>query len=77
MKEILGNSWGCSVAATLYAVHSSHFAHAARLILEYKGIEHKVVNLVPGTHAVLLRPLGFRRGTVALKLDGWRVSPPS
>ena len=58
----------------LYAVHSSHSAHAARLMLEYKGIEHKVVNLVPGTHAALLRPLGFRRGTVpAMRLDGRRV----
>jgi glutathione S-transferase len=43
-------------------------------MLEHKGIEHKVVNLVPGTHAALLRPLGFRHGTVpALRLDGRRV----
>jgi len=43
-------------------------------MLEHKGIEHKVVNLVPGTHAAVLRPLGFRNGTVpALKLDGRRV----
>ena len=62
------------MSVTLYAVHSSHSAHTARLMLEYKGIEHKVVNLVPGTHAALLRPLGFRHGTVpALRLDGRRV----
>jgi glutathione S-transferase len=62
------------VAVTLYAVHSSHSAHAARLMLEHKGIEHRVINLVPGTHAALLRTLGFRRGTVpAMKLDGRRV----
>jgi glutathione S-transferase len=43
-------------------------------MLEHKGIEHRVVNLVPGTHAALLRPLGFRHGTVpALRLDGRRV----
>jgi glutathione S-transferase len=61
-------------SATLYAVHSSHSAHAARLMLEHKGVEHRVVNLVPGIHAALLRPLGFRRGTVpALRLDGRRV----
>ncbi len=43
-------------------------------MLEYKGIKHKVVNLVPGTHAALLRPLGFRHGTVpALRLDGRRT----
>lgn len=62
------------MSATLYGVHSSHPSHAARLMLEHKGIEHRVVNLVPGTHAALLRPLGFRSGTVpALKLEGRRV----
>lgn len=60
------------VSATLYAVHTSHSAHAARLMLEHKGIEHKVVNLVPGTHAALLRPLGFRHGTVPALRLGWR-----
>jgi glutathione S-transferase len=62
------------MSVTLYSVHSSHSAHAARLMLEHKRIEHKVVDLVPGTHAALLRPLGFRHGTVpALKLAGRRV----
>ena len=43
-------------------------------MLERKGIEHKVVNLAPGTHAAAVRALGFRRGTVpALKLEGRRV----
>jgi glutathione S-transferase len=60
--------------ATLYAVHTSHPAHAARLMLEHKGIEHRVVNLVPGTHAAAVRALGFRAGTVpALRLDGRRI----
>jgi glutathione S-transferase len=62
------------VFGTLYSVHTSHPSHAARLMLEHKGIEHRVVQLVPGTHAAVLRPLGFRAGTVpALKLDGRRV----
>jgi glutathione S-transferase len=62
------------VSATLYSVYTSHPAHAARLMLEYKGIEHRVVSLVPGLHAAALRVLGFRAGTVpALKLDGRRV----
>ena len=62
------------VSATLYAVHTSHPAHAARLMLEHKGIEHQVVNLVPGAHAAAVRALGFRGGTVpALRLDGRRI----
>ena len=43
-------------------------------MLEYKGIEHRVVNLVPGSHAAAVRALGFRRGTVpALNLAGRRI----
>lgn len=62
------------MGATLYGMAPSHPSHAARLMLERKGIEHKVVELPPGTHAAALRPLGFRRGTVpALKIDGRRV----
>ena len=62
------------MSVTLYAIPPSHPAHAARLMLEHKGIAHRVVNLVPGTHAVAVRALGFPRGTVpALKLEGRRV----
>ena len=43
-------------------------------MLELKGIDHEVVDLLPGMHPVLLRAAGFRRGTVpALKADGKRV----
>ena len=60
--------------ARLYTVYTSHPSHAARLMLEHKGIEHEVVSLVPGLHAALLRLHGFRGGTVpALKIDGRRV----
>jgi glutathione S-transferase len=43
-------------------------------MLEHKRIEHRVVNLVPGSHAAVVRALGFRGGTVpALRLDGRRI----
>ncbi len=58
----------------LYALSLSHPSHAARLMLERKGIEHRVVDLLPGLHPVLLRFAGFRGGTVpALRLDGRRL----
>ena len=62
------------VSVTLYAIPPSHPSHAARLMLEHKGVQHKVVNFVPGMHAAGVRALGFRSGTVpALKVDGRRV----
>jgi glutathione S-transferase len=61
------------MSATLYGLKLSHPAHAARLMLEHKRIDHEVVNLVPGLHPQALRALGFRGKTVpALKLDDGR-----
>jgi glutathione S-transferase len=60
--------------ATLYSIPMSHPAHAARLMLERKGIDHEVKYVLTGSHPLLLRALGFPRGTTpALKLDGRRI----
>jgi glutathione S-transferase len=61
--------------AKLYALKLSHPAHAARLMLEHKGIDHEVVHLLPGLHPQALRAMGFPGKTVpALKLaDGRRI----
>ena len=60
--------------AKLYALSLSHPSQAARLMLEHKGIEHQIVDLMPGMHPLQLRAAGFRGGTVpALKLDGRRI----
>jgi glutathione S-transferase len=62
------------VTARLYSLSLSHPSQAARLMLERKGIDHQVVDLMPGFHPLQLRAAGFRGGTVpALKLDGRRI----
>ncbi|HEV3002541.1 MAG TPA: glutathione S-transferase family protein [Solirubrobacteraceae bacterium] len=58
--------------ARLYSLALSHPALCARCMLEHKGIEHRVVNLVPGTQ-VVLRAMGFPGYTVpALVLENGR-----
>lgn len=60
--------------ARLYGFKISNAANTARLMLEFKGVETKHVELLPGPHSLALWALGFRRGTVpAMKLDGKRI----
>jgi glutathione S-transferase len=62
------------VAAKLYWFEISHPSQAARAMLDLKGVDYEIANVLPGNQKVHLRMLGFRRGTVpALKLDGRRV----
>jgi glutathione S-transferase len=62
------------VEARLYSIKLSHPGHAARLMLEHKGIEHRVTMFPAGLHPVLVRLAGFRGHTVpTLKIDGRRV----
>ena len=59
---------------TLYGSPPSPPSHSIRLMLEYKGIEHRIVWLLPGLWPALLRTRGFRGGTVpAVKIDGRRL----
>lgn len=60
--------------ARLYGFAISNPANSARLMLAYKGVETKWVELPPGIHPLILKALGYRRGTVpALKLDGRKI----
>jgi glutathione S-transferase len=62
------------VHARLYAFSISNPSQTARLLLEFKGVETKWVELLPGMHPLLLKALGFKRGTVpAIKLDGRKI----
>lgn len=63
-----------AVQARLYGFAISNPANTARLMLAYKGVETKWVELPPGVHPLILKALGYRRGTVpALKLDGRKI----
>jgi glutathione S-transferase len=60
--------------ARLYSFAISNPSITAKLMFAHKGIEPRVVELLPGLHPVLLWASGFRRGTVpALKLDGRKI----
>lgn len=60
--------------ARLYGFAISNPANSVRLMLAFKGVEAKWVELLPGIHPLLLRALGFKRGTVpTMKLDGRRI----
>jgi glutathione S-transferase len=58
----------------LYGTPPSPPSHSARLMVELKGLDHKMVWLLPGMWPALLRTRGFRGGTVpAMKVDGRRI----
>jgi glutathione S-transferase len=62
------------VQAKLYSLRISSPSRAAQSMIELKGIEPKVVNMLPGMHHRLMRLRGFPRPTVpGVKLDGRRV----
>jgi glutathione S-transferase len=60
--------------AKLYWFPISPPSHAARTMLEMKGVNYELVHVLPGNQRIHLRLAGFRGGTVpAMKLDGRRV----
>ena len=58
----------------LYVIPGSHPSMTARLMLEYKGIPYKRIDLISALHKPFLRALRFRGDTVpALRIDGRRI----
>ena len=53
-----------AVRATIYGVKPSPPTHSARLMAEHKGIDHKMVWILPGIHPVMIHARGFRGSTV-------------
>jgi glutathione S-transferase len=62
------------IAAKLYWFPISHPSHAARTMLELKGIDYDLAHVMPGNQRIHMRLAGFRGGTVpALRLDGRKI----
>jgi glutathione S-transferase len=62
------------MTVVLYWMSISHPSQVARKMLDLKGVEYEVVDVVPLNQRIHLRIAGFRGGTVpALKVDGRRV----
>ena len=62
------------MTVVLYWMSISHPSQVARKMLDLKGVEYDVVDVVPLNQRIHLRLAGFRGGTVpALKLDGQRI----
>lgn len=63
-----------AIDAKLYWFPMSHPSHAARTMLELKGIDYKLVHVLPGNQRLHMRLAGFRNGTVpGLKVDGRKI----
>jgi glutathione S-transferase len=62
------------LTATLYWMAISHPSQAVRKMLDLKGVDYELVDVLPMNQKVHLRLAGFRGGTVpALKLNGRKV----
>jgi glutathione S-transferase len=62
------------VTTRLYVMPISNAAAAGAAMVAHKRIPHRVVNLMPGLHPMLVRLAGFDDFTVpALELDGQKV----
>lgn len=62
------------MALVLYWMSISHPSQVARRLLDLKGIEYDLLDVVPLNQRIHLRLAGFRGGAVpALKLDGRRI----
>jgi glutathione S-transferase len=62
------------VAVVLYYMALSHPSRAARKMLDLKGVDYEIVEVLPLNQRVHLRMAGFRGGTVpALKLEGRKL----
>jgi glutathione S-transferase len=62
------------MSVKLYSLTVSHPSVAAHLMLARKRIDHRIIQIQPGLHSLVVRLAGFPGGTVpALEIDGRRI----
>ena len=54
---------------TLYQFPISHFCEKVRWALDYKGVDYKLVNLLPGEHVKKLRAIAAKTEVPVIQLD--------
>lgn len=60
--------------ATLYSLPGSHPAKTTKLMLDFKGIDYRTIDLLPVLHKPIVRAAGFPGATVpALKFAGEKL----
>lgn len=60
--------------ATLFSLPASHPAISVKLMLDYKGLDYRTIDLLPLAHKVLVRAAGFPGTTVpAIKFNGEKI----
>jgi glutathione S-transferase len=70
----MGSDYARPVPAKLYVVHGSHPCATVQRALELKGIDHKVVELMPPMHAAIQRARFGQRTVPGIKFeDGEKV----
>lgn len=60
--------------ATLFSLPASHPAISVKLMLDYKGLDYRTIDLLPLAHKVVVRAAGFPGTTVpAIKFNGEKI----
>lgn len=54
---------------TLYQFAISHYCEKVRWALDYKGLEHQIINLLPGTHTKVVKSIAPKTEVPVLRHD--------
>lgn len=62
---------------TLYQFPISHFCEKVRWALDYKGLDYRIINLLPGAHIKLIKGMAKKSEVPVIKHDGKTVQGSS